>query len=100
MVQALVGNPKMRDENGRTPLHEAAALGLPHWVNALLEAGAGPNVQDADGRTPLHEAVHALGGDACVEALTAAGADPTIQDKDGATPIQHRHPPSKRRRSS
>ena len=98
MVWALVGDPNKRDENGRTPLHEAAAGGLPNWMNALLEAGADPNVRDKDGRTPLHEAVWP--GEAGAEALTAAGADPTIQDKDGCTPFQERFPSRRRRRRS
>ena len=88
MAWALVGDPNRRDENGRTPLHEAAAGGLPNWVKALLEAGANPNERDMDGRTPLHEAVLSLSGKACAEALTVAGADPTIEDKDGDTPCQ------------
>ena len=90
MVWALVGDPNKQDKNGRTPLHEAAAMGLPNWVNALLEADGNPDVRDKDGRTPLHEALDALSGagDACAAALRAAGADPTIKDKDGNTPFR------------
>ena len=98
MVWALVGDPNKRDENGRTPLHEAAGIRLQNWLNALLEAGADPNVRDKDGRTPLHE-VGASDG-ACAEALTAAGADSTIQDKDGDTPFQERFPSRRGRRRS
>lgn len=43
-----------RDENGRSPLHYAAASGSSECVFYLLQAGAAINVQDRQGLTPLH----------------------------------------------
>ncbi len=40
------------DSAGRTPLHYAAASGLPPLVTLMLEAGADPEAQDANGHTP------------------------------------------------
>ena len=40
------------DANGATPLHTAAALGLPVCVQLLLEAGAEPTAARKDGLTP------------------------------------------------
>ncbi|OJJ03051.1 hypothetical protein ASPVEDRAFT_889539 [Aspergillus versicolor CBS 583.65] len=42
------------DENGRSPLHYAAASGSSECVFYLLQAGAAINVQDRQGLTPLH----------------------------------------------
>jgi hypothetical protein len=44
---------------GGTPLHRAAQLNDPDFVNVLLKAGADPNVVNADGLTPL---AHAMWG--------------------------------------
>ncbi|CAE7752278.1 ANK2 [Symbiodinium sp. CCMP2592] len=45
-----------KDDDGRTPLHEAAGKSHTDVAKVLLEAGADPNIKDDDGRTPLHEA--------------------------------------------
>ena len=84
MAKALVGDPNRRDQDGRTPLHEAAAGALLNWLNALIGAGADPNVRDKDGRTPLHDAELSP---PCVDALIAAGADTNTRDRDGNTPL-------------
>ena len=43
----------VRDYDGRTVLHLAAASGSVQVVNALLERGAQPRVEDLRGDTPL-----------------------------------------------
>ncbi|KAJ9217896.1 hypothetical protein DTO166G4_287 [Paecilomyces variotii] len=45
-----------QDENGRSPLHYAAASGSSECVFYLLQAGAFVNAQDCQGLTPLHTA--------------------------------------------
>ncbi|CAM9497842.1 unnamed protein product, partial [Discosporangium mesarthrocarpum] len=44
-------------ERGRTPLHEAAAVGSISGVLSLLQLGGDPGLLDADGNTALHVAV-------------------------------------------
>ena len=46
-----------RDENGRSPLHYAAASGSSECVFYLLQAGSVVNVQDRQGLTPLHATI-------------------------------------------
>lgn len=45
------------DNQGRSPLHFAAALGDDDSVQSLIKAGAEINLKDKYGRTPLHYAV-------------------------------------------
>lgn len=63
------------DENGRTLLHVAAALGHEGMVAELLSRGADPMAVDRGLRDPLHAAASAgHEGAACL--LLVAGADP------------------------
>jgi cytohesin len=78
-------DPNIQDNNGWTPLHDAAFWDHPEIVEFLLEHGADPNIQDNDGDTPLHIAARR---DYCVvvKLLLNHGADPTIRNKKGRTP--------------
>lgn len=49
-------NVNIRDDEGRTPLHDASKLGSDLLVLSLIENGADINEMDYEGRTPLHEA--------------------------------------------
>ena len=90
------GHGLERDQNGRTPLHEAAAGAHLNWLNALIEAGADPNIRDKDGRTPLYDAESSP---ACVDALIVAGANANTWDKEGNSPLIECRRSSRRRRS-
>jgi hypothetical protein len=53
-------DPNTRNENGATPLHEAAWAGDLELIQRLLDAGADPTIPDARfGSTPLGWAEHA-----------------------------------------
>ena len=44
----------VKDNFGRTPLHEACWFGHLEVIKYLIEKGAGVNVKNKHGRTPLH----------------------------------------------
>ena len=78
-------DPKIKDEEGDTPLHYAALEGHLDIVKLLLEHGADPNVKDGFGETPLHFA--ALEGHLDVaKLLLEHGADPNVQGVEGNAP--------------
>jgi ankyrin repeat protein len=47
----------VKDQEGRTPLHYAAASANPDAVKILILASADINATDSNGKTPLHWAV-------------------------------------------
>lgn len=73
---------------GRTVLHLAAANGLTHWLQWLLQAGANPRLFDREGYLPLHLA--SLKGQPQA-AQFLLQADPESLDlpsqKEGKTPL-------------
>jgi ankyrin repeat protein len=81
-------DPNIQDDEGWTPLHNAASNDYLNVVKLLLEHGADPNIQDNDGETPLHSAVKGCHVDV-VRVLLDHGADLTIRDKKGRTPLDY-----------
>jgi len=90
----LRGNPSLifsKADDGRTPLHNAAANGHKDVVELLLSSKATVNAKDNNGRTPLH---HCAGDTAAAkdrkdvaELLLARKAEVSAKDKDGYMPL-------------
>ena len=77
VVKALIeasADVNKADNDGVTPLHSAALVGLEAVVNVLIEAGADVNETSNNGDTPLSSAAW-KGHDAVVKVLIEAGAD-------------------------
>jgi RNA polymerase sigma factor (sigma-70 family) len=79
----------VRDERGRTPLHEAIFAGQAEVVFYLLMMGADPNAVDLQKRSALGATMVWLGGglDAMRRFLLARGANPNAFREDGHTEI-------------
>ena len=71
------------NDEGKTPLHIAAAFGKPKHIYTLLSAGADVMARDGYDYTPLHDAETSE----AIEILLAAGADITAQGRNGFTPL-------------
>ena len=69
-----------------TALHQAANLGTPENIMALLKAGADVNALNKDGSTPLHYAVTAERPEN-THALLQAGADVNASNRFFWTPL-------------
>ncbi|KAJ8737912.1 hypothetical protein PYW08_000507 [Mythimna loreyi] len=82
------GYEEVRDANGGTPLHVAAAKGYVDVAKILLEeCGVDPDCLDYDGWTPLHAA--ALWGQKEATALLLKyGADPLLKNYSGQTCLE------------
>lgn len=79
----------MKDEHGRTALHNA--VGAPDNVRAvelLLAAGAEVNIKDKFGHTPLQHA-SLMHNKLALELLLAHKADVNVRDEKGKTPLDH-----------
>ena len=89
-AQALVdagAGVRQQDEDGQTPLFNAAHDGSVDLVEVLLAArGVEVDVADAEGETPL-AAASARGHVDTVKLLCAAGGDPLSVDHEGLTPL-------------
>jgi ankyrin repeat protein len=90
LVESLVSaNPALvraASENGRTPLHDAAAEGRTAVIKLLLSRGALVNARDRDRATPLYWA--AIRGQAeAVRMLVRAGAGVNVANDRGDTPL-------------
>jgi ankyrin repeat protein len=75
-------DPDARDEEGRTPLHQAVlgnSLGL---VGLLIESGATLDAKDRQGFTPLHFAAQEHTPE-IARVLVGKGANVNAQDEDG-----------------
>lgn len=74
----------VKDENGETALHFAAAAAEERLLRKLLLKGANPNVSNDYGYTPLMYAVESA-SIKCVRTLLRAGADKGRRDIYGST---------------
>ena len=76
-----------RIEDGKTPLHDAAASGTAENIQVLLSAGADVMAQSSAGYKPLHSASTCNNCDpGAITTLLAAGADPKAKANFGKTP--------------
>ena len=78
----------LKDKNGVTPLHLAAAFKLLQLVEMLIQASAELNARNVWNATPLHYAAYA-GAPEIVSRLLEAGADPKLTDTDGRLPVHY-----------
>ncbi len=89
-VKALLeGSPGLvssKDDNGDTPLHEAAFADHKEIAALLLAHGADVNAKDNGDLTPLHLAA-GKGNNDVAELLLAKGAEVNAMDASGATPL-------------
>jgi ankyrin repeat protein len=87
-------SPRLRDRNGRTPLHLAVAgvgqVSNGHTVGLLLKGLEGVELEakERSGRTPLHLAA-AGGHEATVEMLLDNGANIEAEDNYKRRPVGH-----------
>jgi cytohesin len=78
----------IRDKEGTTPLHMAAAQNHKEVAELLLARKADVNARDKDGFTPLHLAASRGLADVA-ELLLAKGADVNAKDNLGMTSLQY-----------
>ena len=76
------------DDDGNTPLHNAAVRGHTETALALINKGAKVNATDRDGDTPLHLAAY-YGNTEIAVTLIAAGADVNATNEEGRTPLHY-----------
>ena len=81
-------NVRAKNQDGRTPLHQAAAYNEnPDIIAALIQAGADILAKNKDGETPLHQAAKRNKNPAIINALIQEGADILAKNKNGETPL-------------
>ena len=76
------------DNDGSTPLHNAASNGHTELCKVLIEHGADVMKEDNDGNTPLHNAASKGHTELC-KVLIEHGADVMKEDNDGYTPLHN-----------
>jgi ankyrin repeat protein len=77
-------NPNVRDEDMRTPLHQAVLGNSVGLLGLLIEAHADVNAKDNQGFTPLHFAAQEFLPE-IARILVGKGADVNAQDEDGTS---------------
>ena len=79
----------MADEDGVTPLINAAWYGHTDVVKVLIDGGAEPDKADRYGETPLHKAAEngSLGRTDVVQFLINSGANLDKANNNGKTPL-------------
>ena len=90
LISIHMADVNAKGDDGKTPLHWAAAQGHLSIVSALIAAGADVNEKGFRGWTPLHEAAALINSSdrlSIILALIAAGADVNAKDDDGKTPL-------------
>jgi signal recognition particle protein len=75
------------NEDRRSALHYAAALGKADLVKRLIKSGAEVDLGDKEGYTPLHMAAGYL-HTSTIYALIEGDADPEQQDMQGRSPLE------------
>ena len=86
LLDSKPGLARMKDDELRTPLHEA--IENEHWdiAKMLISCGADVNAKDEREDTPLHEAV--IRGDMkMIEYLLKSGAEVNVKNDRGKTPL-------------
>lgn len=75
------------DDNGKTPVMNAAIQGAPDLLKYLVSQGGKLDVRDNEGKTPLHRAASWDRGMEVCEYLIENGADIDAKDNKGFTPL-------------
>ena len=93
-IEAIKASPECaaflnnRNDQGRTPLHEAIIKRDRDSALILIELGADLNLPDRDGNAPLHLCAR-RSAFAITELLLQRGANPNIADKKGLPPLYY-----------
>ena len=83
-----IHNPDAKDENGRTPLQNAAALDDIELAKLLLDSGASVDLTDGDGWTALMYAARFAKKGEVAATLIKAGANVKAKNRFGASVLE------------